>query len=182
MITFNYYDYNYKKELFPRLNERHEIKVYKVNPVSIILKNENYYLVLFGDKYNDLSNYRIDRMKNIKITDDEINRLNCIDEFRDGFNPVIYSKKSLKMFPGIESEVIIKFNKNLLNAMIDSFGDDISITKNEDNSSFNGVFIAKIGYGLVRWILQLGSDAVVVEPESLKALIKEEVIKLNEIY
>ncbi|CEN89820.1 Uncharacterised protein [[Clostridium] sordellii] len=44
-ITFNYYDYNYKKELSQRLNNNNKIKVYKVNTVSIILKNENYYLI-----------------------------------------------------------------------------------------------------------------------------------------
>ncbi len=85
------------------------------------------------------------------------------------------------MFPGRESEVTIKFNKNLLNFMIDSFGDDIVIEVNEDNS-YNGRFTAKIGEGLVRWILQLGSDGVVVTPKYLRELVKEEVAKLNNIY
>jgi predicted DNA-binding transcriptional regulator YafY len=180
-IAFNYYNYNYKKELSPRINSYNKIKLYKVNPISIILKDENYYLILFGDKHSDLSNYRIDRMKNIKIIDEDRKSLDYIEGCKDGFNPIIYSKKSFKMFPGAESEVIIKFNKNLLNFMIDSFGDDIVIDINEDNS-YNGRFMAKIGEGLVRWILQLGSDGVVVKPEYLRYLIKEEVVKLNNIY
>ncbi|QJA07659.1 WYL domain-containing protein [Romboutsia sp. CE17] len=180
-IIFNYYDYNYKKELSPRLNSDNKIKVYKVNPVSIILKNENYYLILFGDKHNDLSNYRIDRMKNIKIIEEDRKNLECIEECKDGFNPIIYSKKSFKMFPGTESEITIKFNKKLLNFMIDSFGDDIVIDINEDNS-YTGRFMAKIGEGLVRWILQLGSDGVIIKPEYLRDLVKEEVVKLNKIY
>ena len=175
------YDYNHNKELEPRLNNNNNIKVYKVNPVSIILKNENYYLILFGDKHSDLSNYRIDRMKNIKVIDEDRKSLNSIEECKYGFNPIIYSKKSFKMFPGRESEVTIKFNKNLLNFMIDSFGDDIVIEVNEDNS-YNGRFTAKIGEGLVRWILQLGSDGVVVTPKYLRELVKEEVAKLNNIY
>ena len=180
-IIFNYYDYNYKKELSPRLNTFNKIKTYKVNPVSIILKNENYYLVLFGDKHNYLSNYRIDRMKNIKILEEDTKSLECIEECKDGFNPIIYSKKSFKMFPGIESEVTIKFNKNLLNFMIDSFGDDIVIDINEDDT-YTGKFMAKIGEGLVRWILQLGYDGTVIKPEYLKELVKEEIVKLNEMY
>lgn len=180
-IVFNYYDYNYEKELSPRLDNDNKIKLYKVNPISIILKNENYYLILFGDKHSDLSNYRIDRMKNIKVIDEDRKSLNSIEECKDGFNPIIYSKKSFKMFPGRESEVTIKFNKNLLNFMIDSFGDDIVIEVNEDNS-YNGRFTAKIGEGLVRWILQLGSDGVVVNPIYLRELVKEEVAKLNNIY
>ena len=37
----------------------------------MILKNENYYLVLASNKHNDLSNYRVDRMKNINILDED---------------------------------------------------------------------------------------------------------------
>ncbi|MCR8746231.1 helix-turn-helix transcriptional regulator [Romboutsia lituseburensis] len=180
-ITFNYYDYNYKKKLLPRLDNESKVKLYKVNPVSIILKNENYYLILFGDKHSNLSNYRIDRMKNIKIIDEDLKNIDCIDECKYGFNPVIYSKKSFKMFPGIESEVTIKFNKKLLNFMIDSFGEDIIININ-DVDSYSGRFMANIGEGLVRWVLQLGSDGVVVKPEYLINLVKEEIVKLNNIY
>lgn len=180
-IIFNYYDYNYKKELIPRLNNYKKIKIYKVNPVSIILTNENYYLVLFGDKYNNLSNYRIDRMKNIHVLDEDRKRLEDIKECKDGFNPAIYSKKSFKMFPGEESQVTIKFNRKLLNFMIDSFGDDIIIEINEDDS-YTGKFIAKIGEGLVRWILQLGTDGTVLKPKHLRDLLKKEIEKLNKIY
>ena len=120
-------------------------------------------------------------MKNIKVIDEDIKRLDDIQECKGGFNPVIYSKKSFKMFPGRESEVTIKFNKNLLNFMIDSFGDDITVYINEYDS-YTGKFMAKIGEGLVRWILQLGTDGIVVKPRYLKDLLKEEVEKLNKIY
>ena len=120
-------------------------------------------------------------MKNIKILEEDTKSLECIEECKDGFNPIIYSKKSFKMFSGIESEVTIKFNKNLLNFMIDSFGDDIVIDINEDDT-YTGKFMAKIGEGLVRWILQLGYDGTVIKPEYLKELVKEEIVKLNEMY
>lgn len=84
-IIFNYYDYNCNKELVPILNKEKDFKLYKVNLVYIILKNENYYLILFEDKHDDLSNYRIYRMKNIKIIDEDMKRLNHIEECRDGF-------------------------------------------------------------------------------------------------
>lgn len=70
-ISFNYYDYNFEKDLVPRLNKEGDLKVYRATPVSMILKNENYYLVLASNKHNDLSNYRVDRMKNINILDED---------------------------------------------------------------------------------------------------------------
>lgn len=180
-ISFNYYDYNSKMELVPRLNLEKEIKRYTVTPISTILKNENYYLILVSRKHNDLSNYRVDRMKNIEVIDATARCLDDIKDCKDGFNPVMYSKKSFKMFPGEESLVEIQIKKNLLNFMIDEFGDDIEIVDNGDGT-YNGRFVAKVGKGLARWIFQLGKDAVVVSPDRLKEEVKFELIEMMELY
>lgn len=180
-ISFNYYDYNSSMDLVPRLNLENEVKRYTVMPIATILKNENYYLVLADKRHDDLSNYRIDRMKNIEVIDSEARCLDDIEDCKGGFNPAIYSKKSFKMFPGEESVVEIQFKKNLLNFMIDEFGDDIEITKNQDET-FNGKLIAKVGKGLARWIFQLGKDAVVLRPEKLKVEIKKELLEMSELY
>ena len=180
-IAFNYYDYNSCINLVPRLNKKNDIKIYTVTPIATILKNENYYLVLVDKRHNDLSNYRVDRMKNVEIIDSDARRLDEIDDCKDGFNPAVYSKKSFKMFPGEESVVEIQFKKNLLNFMIDEFGDGIDIVDNEDGT-YNGRFIAKVGKGLARWIFQLGNDAVVVSPHRLKQDIKCELIDMIDLY
>ena len=180
-IVFNYYDYNSCINLVPRLNKKNDIKIYTVTPIATILKNENYYLVLVDKRHNDLSNYRVDRMKYVEIIDSDARRLDEIDDCKDGFNPAVYSKKSFKMFPGEESVVEIQFKKNLLNFMIDEFGDGIDIVDNEDGT-YNGRFIAKVGKGLARWIFQLGNDAVVVSPHRLKQDIKCELIDMIDLY
>lgn len=180
-ISFNYSEYNYKKELVARVNSNNENRRYIASPISIILKNENYYLILLDNKHDDLSNYRIDRMKSIEVLDEEVRDIKKIKEYKNGFNPVLYSKKSFKMFPGAESEIYIKFNENLLNFMIDSFGEDIDIKKGEEGK-YIGKFTAKVGKGLVRWILQLGHDGEVIYPNELKDLIKKEIVSISDIY
>lgn len=180
-ITFNYYDYNYEKVLMPRKNSANELKTYILTPIAMILKNENYYLVSADDTHSDLSNYRIDRMKNIKVTDKEARELNDIEDCINGFNSAVYSRKSFKMFPGDERMVKIRFNRNLLNFMIDEFGDNIDIAINNDGS-YNGQFIAKVGDGLVRWILQLGRDAIVISPDTLKDSVKKELNEIISLY
>ena len=180
-ISFNYYDYNFIKKLVPRLNNEGNLKVYTATPVSMILKNENYYLVLASNKHSNLSNYRIDRMKNINILDEDARCLDDIKDCKGGFNVALYSKKSFKMFTGEEESVDIKFNSNLLNFMIDEFGDDIEIKKNDDGT-YNGRFMAKVGKGLARWILQLGKDAVVLWPSRLKEEVREELVQMVNLY
>ena len=85
------------------------------------------------------------------------------------------------MFTGEEESVDIKFNSNLLNFMIDEFGDDIEIKKNDDGT-YNGRFMAKVGKGLARWILQLGKDAVVLWPSRLKEEVREELVQMVNLY
>ncbi|RDY22511.1 WYL domain-containing protein [Romboutsia maritimum] len=180
-ISFNYYDYNFSRELVPRLNPDGNNKIYIVNPISMIFKNENYYLVLADDKHKDLSNYRIDRMKSIEILDDNIRNLDDIQECKEGFNPSIYSKKTFKMFPGEEHEIEINFQAGLLNFIIDEFGEDVEIIKNENNT-YNGIFIGKVGYGLTKWILQMGKSAEVLRPQKLRNCIKDELDSMRKLY
>lgn len=180
-ISFNYYDYDSNMNLIPRLNGDNEVKRYTITPIATILKNENYYLVLADKRHDDLSNYRVDRMKGIEVLDDDARNLSMVKDCRDGFNPATYSKKSFKMFPGEESVVEIRFNRNLLNFMLDEFGEDISIVDNCDGS-YNGRFVAKVGKGLSRWVFQLGKDATVLYPKQLIEELKKELIEMMELY
>lgn len=180
-ISFCYYDYNSKRDLVPRLNKENVAKRYTVTPIATILKNENYYLVLADKRHDDLANYRVDRMKGVEILDSEARCLDGIEDCKGGFNPAVYSKKSFKMFAGEESVVELRFERNLLNFMIDEFGDDIEIIDN-GNGSYNGKFVAKIGKGLARWVFQLGKDAVVVSPEKLKVEVRNELLEIIKLY
>lgn len=92
----------------------------------MILKNENYYLVFASNKHSDLFNYRIDRMKNINILDENARYLNDIKDCKDGFNVALYSKRSFKMFRAKEEFIELNF----INFMVDEFGNDIEIKQN----------------------------------------------------
>jgi predicted DNA-binding transcriptional regulator YafY len=96
-ISFNYYDFNTKRELMVKCDHDGNVKKYIANPITMILKEEYYYLVLNIDKYDDLANYRIDRIKNVNILEDERKNLKDIEECKNGFDAAIYAKKSFKM-------------------------------------------------------------------------------------
>ncbi|MFI3211071.1 MAG: WYL domain-containing protein, partial [Peptostreptococcaceae bacterium] len=104
-----------------------------------------------------------------------------IKELKGGFNPFTYSKKTFKMFDGKEDYVEIEFKHNILNFLVSEFREDIKITK-LDNGSYRGVFIGKIGYGLMKWILQFGSSVKVIKPKELVDDIKKEIKILISMY
>ncbi|MFI3210374.1 MAG: WYL domain-containing protein, partial [Peptostreptococcaceae bacterium] len=127
-VKFSYYDYNENRELVARIDKFKEIKLYEVVPIDFIVKDSNYYFICGNIKYNSLSNYRLDRIKNVEIMDCNIEKLE-IKELKGGFNPFTYSKKTFKMFDGKEDYVEIEFKHNILNFLVSEFREDIKITK-----------------------------------------------------
>ena len=182
-ISFNYYDYNYKKELVYRPEKNSDnIRTYVATPVGLILKEDYYYLVANHDKYNDLTNYRVDRMKNVQVLDEDGKPLDKINGGEDGkFNAAMYSKQNFKMFSGVDSEVILHIKKGLINLMIDELGEDVELSVvNKD--TYQAKFNAKLGTGLTKWVLQLGPDANVISPDKLREDVKKDLEDMMKLY
>lgn len=179
-ISFNYTHCDINKKLIQKM-ESGTVKKYMVNPVAMILKRDAYYLVCFSEKHREPAHYRIDRMQMVSVVDEERAPLTLVNEFRDGFDTAIYSKKCINMYSGKDCVVTIKFKKSLLDAVIDEMGGDVEI-KEYDYDNFKAKFIAKESNGLVRWIMQYGSAVQVLGPVSLIKEIKKELEKMRCLY
>lgn len=179
-ISFNYNHYDINKKLVQKM-ESGIIKVYVVNPVAMILKKDAYYLVCFSEKYREPAHYRVDRMQMVTVTEEDRAPLNIVNEFKNGFDAAIYSKKCINMYSGKDCVVKIKFKKSILDAVIDEMGEDVEL-KEYGFDNFRARFIAKNSTGLIRWIMQYGSGIQVLEPISLIQEIKKELEKMNCLY
>lgn len=136
-IMFNYCNYDCYKNLVYRVDSDGVKKVYVKSPVYMILRKQNYYLVCADESSDMLQNYRVDRMLNVSVMDEDSMDLSEFRDCRDGFNPMDYLRKSFKMFTGENAIVIIVFGENLLNYLLDEFGDYIYIMKKNDFESNN---------------------------------------------
>jgi len=169
VIQFKYERYNLYKELVESNNGNY----YEVEPYGVVWNNGFYYLVGFNLSREEIINYRIDRMRKVEEQDKYFTK--------EYFNLAEHINKCFNMYPGRVSYIEIKFDKHLINAIIDRFGKDVNIKVAED-----GNFIirtdAAINKGLVRWILNWGSDATVLHPPMLIVEIKKEIEKMNKIY
>ncbi len=147
----------------------------RIIPYAIYYENDRYYLIAFTEE-NLLRNYRIDRIKNVKI-EDEHNNKSQVDLQR-------YSLRHFDMFT--TTEVIraeFKVNIGLKHSVIEKFGENIFIRK-DPNDDKKFIFSEEVGFndGLVRWILKQGSQLQVLYPEKLKLKVKEEINKMHELY
>lgn len=168
-ISFKYFTYNLDKKLIPRKTEK-----YIANPYAIVSANEHYYLVCNNDNFCDVSNFRIDFIKDIEILDEkakDVPRNINIDE---------YIKHSIYMYSGDENYIELLCDNYILKDVIDRFGDEVKISK-QDNEKFIALLNVN-PIGLVYWIMQYLKYCEVLKPTSLRETIKDELVEAIEKY
>ncbi len=168
-ITFQYGNYNINKKFVLR----HHGKIYDVIPLGLVWYNDYYYLVAQEVKDNAIKHFRVDRMRKVLISEDTFIPLD--------FDITNHMKKVFLMYPGGNENVEIHFQNQLVNVVIDRFGKDVVI-RQVDDYSFSIKVNAAISEGLIRWILTWGSDAKVISPKFLADKVKEEAIKMIQLY
>lgn len=157
-VSFKYFDYDIKKEKAFRKNG----DKYSVSPYALSWDDENYYLITFSTKYNDFTHYRVDRMTDIDLIDEERDPL----PDREHFDIAEYTKKVFNMFGGEEVLVQLQFDNSLVNAVIDRFGKDVVIGKMDESSFYIWIKVA-VSSTFFAWISQFGNKIKVLSPESV---------------
>lgn len=167
-ITFQYVQWNIKKELVPR----HDGAFYDVSPWGLVWDDENYYLVGFDSNSQKIKHYRVDKMI----------RLTILDEAREGkeafekLNFAEYTQMNFGMFGGREEVVKIQFPDDKVGILLDRFGTDISIVSKYDNTSVARVKVC-LSNQFYGWLFGLGGDFVLTGPdeavEEMTALLEK---------
>jgi len=164
-LSFNYFEWNEKKERVLR----HGGRDYVVSPFALTWDDENYYMIAYDSLSESIRHYRVDKMLNIKV----------LDENRDGaelfkdFDMAVYAKKTFGMFGGKEEAVVLRCKNSLAGIIIDRFGSDLLFTK-VDAEHFE-VRVKVVASPLfLTWVMNFGADIRIVSPEN----VKEELLKL----
>lgn len=157
-VSFKYFDYDIKKEKSFRKNG----EKYLVSPYALSWDDENYYLITFSTKYNDFTHYRVDRMTDIDLIDEERDPL----PDREHFDIAEYTKKVFNMFGGEEVMVQLQFDNLLVNAVIDRFGKDVVIGKMDESSFYIWIKVA-VSSTFFAWVSQFGNKVKILSPVSV---------------
>lgn len=176
-ITLNYIRHTLTNGRTPILNT----KKMKVSPYALIWADDHYYLVCNNEKYNNLMHLRLDRMKNVTITNEDFRHFSEVSEYKTEFNTADYSAKVFNMFSGNEEDIVLDCSTDILEQVIDRFSDKIFIRQSGDNR-FKFSHKACISEGLVAWILQFGDKMRVESPANLQNKIKEKIEEITNIY
>ena len=155
-VSFTYLMFNAQKKMVPRRE-----KPYTVNPISMLYTNERYYLVCTLSGYDNISLYRIDRMKDLAITDEPIDPVHS--DAADTAAHAVYA------FTGKPERVSFLFDKAVLDDVIDRFGAGISLLDAGERYSASVIAAPR---GIKFWALQYLPYVEVTEP----VWLREEII------
>lgn len=171
-ITFQYFDYNIKREKVFRKNG----ESYCTNPLALTFDNENYYLIAYNEKYEDYVHYRVDKM-----TDIEINTERRVMP-KKKFNAAEYVKPMFSMFDGKTTHIIALFHISYLNVIIDRFGDNVTLSETEDEECFQAMFKAAVSPTFLSWIIGFGAGALILSPQWVADEVKNLALEAAEMY
>ena len=172
-IRFRYYDWNLKKEMEPR----YDGMWYQISPWALMWDDEMYYLVVYDSKHDTITHYRVDKMKEINILDEQREGK---DAFK-GFNLADYTKSLFGMFTGEEAKVTLEARNHMVGPLIDRFGKDIVIVP-VDDYHFRTVVTVSVSTHFLGWVISLGGDVKITGPDSVVEQMKDMIKQLNVQY
>lgn len=175
-------EFDYGKLEFEDNKTKMKYRHHKVSPYAFIWDSDHYYLVANNEKYDNLMHLRIDRMKNVFVTNQDIRHFSEVSEYKYQFDTADYAKKAFNMFGGEAKKIEIECKAKLLDQMYDKFGSDIWVRRIEGSDNFKFTATASVSDGLIGWLMQFGSDLCVTYPAELKEQMKLKAEQLANIY
>lgn len=159
-ITFTYLKWNVKKELEPRRDG----KRYEVSPWVLTWKDENYYLIAYDNKQEQIKHFRVDKMSRIEQIPGESRK--GVDAFSQ-IDIAEYTNRTFGMFGGETEVVTLKLPEELIGVILDRFGKeaDIRILPEKMVSVRVRVTVSMQLYG---WITGLGGKVVITGPDDVR--------------
>ncbi|WP_411676636.1 helix-turn-helix transcriptional regulator [Caproicibacter sp.] len=152
-----------------------------ISPYALIWDSDKYYLAGNYEKYDDVSVYRLDRIKHAEISARTARPFHEVSGYRDRFDAEDYAAKTFHLYHGELQTVVLRCADEALEPLLDKFGGNLKISERE-----NGLFHvrAKVfaGEGLVEWLLQYGDRICVLSPQKLRDQVAERVRCIGKAY
>lgn len=159
-ISFRYLQFNLNREQVPKHAGTPE-EQYTVSPYATVWNDDRYYLVGWSDKRNKVAVYRIDRMEVPKqLTKKRVPP-------PDGFDIRDYTDKVFRMYGGPEEEVTLRCSMEILDQVIDRFGDGVEL-KPGHNGHFMITVPVSLSTTFYAWVFQFVGKMSIVSPEHVR--------------
>lgn len=174
-VEFMYYKFGLDGKRHPT----HDGNAHVVTPVGISYADGFYYLTAWNDKHDAMTEFRIDRIEKLRVSDEQATRNEQITHHRfKGDEYELFGR-----FGGEPMTVSLLVNTNKVEIIMDRFG-DAATWYPHDNESAKAVVKVRKSEQFFGWVAGLGGTVRIDEPKSLKKEYNKyllSLIELNEI-
>lgn len=158
-VSFQYFSYNIRKEQ----KAKNDGYTYVFSPYKLIWNGDYYYAVGYSEKHGGVGSFRVDRIaRQPKILDED-----AVKPPAD-FDLNVYLNSMFRMYNGERKQIELVCSNDLMDAIIDKFGKDVSVLAN-DMKSFRVLVTTSVGSVFYSWVFGFGGRVSIKAPEEVKA-------------
>ena len=181
-VSFSYLEYRADKKQHRKRDEEGNVREYTVSPYQMAAKEGKYYLICNYERYGDeVSNFRIDRIKDICMLDEPIKpfeKLNWSNGKR--LDLAEYMREHVYMYSSKNERVTLRIVKPMISDVIDMFGRDVRFSNETDTHVDVSVYANE--QSLFQFAKNYAPDVMVVEPAELVQKLREDAKEVLEAY
>lgn len=162
-ISFQKIEYNLQKEKVLHNNG----ETYVFSPYSLVWDGDYYYVVGYSDKYGSIGSHRVDRIAaRPKILEEGL------VSAPETFNLNNYVNSMFRMFNGDGTKIELLCDNDVIDSVIDHFGQDVEIEEHGD-----GTFTARaevaVSHIFFSWIFGFCGKVKILGPEEVVQKYRE---------
>ncbi|MBQ7128704.1 MAG: WYL domain-containing protein [Clostridia bacterium] len=170
MIEFKYIKYSVSdKNVFKK-----DGAVYKISPYALMLSEQYYYLLGYDSEDKIFKHYRVDKIFNIRITDENSDG----EKEFENIDLAKYEKRFFSMFGGKIEKIKLLVDNDLIGVIIDKFGKNNIIMKIDENH-FQIIVDIAVSPQFFGWLTSFSGKIKVLSPKSVKDDFLEHLINVQ---
>ena len=180
-VAFSYLEYGMDKKQHPRRTSDGAVREYLVSPYQMAAKEGKYYLICNHDKYDDVSNYRVDRIANIRLLEEYAKPFSAL-RGADGkrLDLATYMAEHIYMFSSETVRVKFRIVKAMVSDVMDMFGSDVVFS---DESDTHVTVTAKVNKkSMEQFAKNYAPDVIVLEPKAMADAVRENAKRIVRAY
>lgn len=161
-ISFRYFQYNQHREEVPKNGG----KRYIFSPYYLIWNEDRYYAVGYSEKHDKITTFRVDRMKEVNILSSDA------VEMPSDFVLTDFTRRVFDMFDGAEEKVTLLCKNDMMNYIVDKFGDEVE-TSPVDKDFFEATADISVSQTFFAWVFQFNGDIKITSPSDVVLRYRE---------
>ncbi len=156
-ISFPYFQYNIKKQH----QLKHDGEAYVLSPLHLVWNGDFYYLVGVAEN-NAIRNFRVDRIAKCPTILEENS-----SQTPEDFNIDDYINTTFRMFNAEHTDVELLCENDVIDSIIDRFGENIEITE-AATENFKITVNVATSHIFYSWIFGFGGKVKILGPDAVR--------------